>query len=147
MDFNLVWKVFFFVQLWHHPVICIALVLLLLKHSSSVKRNSTLVKICRKKSILLLWYRDIGNLVRHPDIVVLLHPFRMSSFSVNSFYSVEGWDITKGEKTTASAATSTSSLVKCIWLSSSGFLSFLMSFNPTALLSFSQESQAQCKKL
>jgi hypothetical protein len=44
--------------------------------------------------------RDIGNLVRHPGIVVLLHPFRMSSFSVNSFNSVEGLDITKGEKTT-----------------------------------------------
>jgi hypothetical protein len=32
--------------------------------------------------------RGVGNFVQHPDIVVLLHPFRVSNFSVNFIYSV-----------------------------------------------------------
>jgi hypothetical protein len=31
---------------------------------------------------------DVKKFVRHPDIVVLLHPFGMSNFSVNFLYSV-----------------------------------------------------------
>ncbi len=31
-----------------------------------------------------------GNLVRHPDIVVLLHPFRVSNFSVIFFLQMRG---------------------------------------------------------
>jgi hypothetical protein len=33
--------------------------------------------------------RGVGNFVRHPDIVILLHPFRVSNFSVNFIYSVD----------------------------------------------------------
>jgi hypothetical protein len=93
-------KSLFFVQLWHRPKLCRARVLLLLKHASSVEqvrhlwKSAEKVRYCYCKII----DRDIGNLVRHPDIVVLLHPFRMSSFTVNSFYSVEVWDITRERK-------------------------------------------------
>ncbi len=87
-------KSLFFVQLWHHPKLCIARVLLLLKHSSSVEKIRHLFKSAEKGRYFYCKFipRDIGNLVRHPDSVVLLHPFRMLSFSVTSFYWVAGRD-------------------------------------------------------
>ncbi len=66
-------------KLCHHPVLCIALVLLLLKHSSSVEEVRHLWKSAEKGRYFYckIIDRDIGNSVRHPDGVVLLHPFRM----------------------------------------------------------------------
>ncbi len=51
------------------------------------RRSSTFVKVRKKSSIFSekIFEREAGNFVRHPDIVVLFHPFRVSNFSVNFF--------------------------------------------------------------
>ncbi len=55
------------------------------------QRSSTFVKICQTSSIFIETFstiKSVGNFVRHHDIVFLLHPFRVSNFSINFIYSV-----------------------------------------------------------
>ncbi len=55
-------------------------------------RRSLMVIILSKKFDIFrkITNRDVGNLVRHPDTVDLLHPFRVLNFSANFLYSVHG---------------------------------------------------------